>query len=347
MLKKCLILTLACVFFAGAQSFASDNKTKVNFDQGGPNVNNIVNSIKTDAANADNGNKLSSAVGLVKTYAVSAKQVTYATGYLNKKLPNSDWQSPAIVARVDQIPDTFDLRSELTPIQDQGQCGSCWAFSLTATNRDGHKLAGKDPGDLSQEWLVDNSPEADGCNGGDFDSANNFITPGQPLANSDPQGRCVYQEGAGQCPAKPNPPVTSITAWHMLGKSGGSPSVRDIESYMAVSGNPVSITVAAGATDAKGQDDWMNYASGVYNGCTPALDKSAQVDHMINIVGWDNEGAKFDKNGNLPPGKGIWILRNSWGTSWGMKGYMLSKMTDAQGLRCNDVAEEASYFVFR
>ena len=67
---------------------------------------------------------------------------------------------------------------------------------------------------------------------------------------------------------------------------------------------------------------------------------------MINIVGWDNEGASFDANGNLPPGKGVWILRNSWGTSWGDGGFMRTKMTDAKGVRCNAVAKEAAYFDF-
>ncbi|MDE1977350.1 MAG: hypothetical protein KGI84_08855 [Elusimicrobia bacterium] len=336
MIKKCLILALACVFIAGAQSFASD-KNQVDFDQG-TGVSAVVNSFAKEAGRK----KLSS--GVVKTYEVSIQAGAHGMGFLNKPLPKSDWESASVSAQRMSlpVPNVFDLRPELTPIENQGQCGSCWAFSLTATNRDGHAIMdGNDPGDLSQEWLVDNSPEAGGCNGGDFDSANDFITPGQPLAGSDPQGRCEYQEGSGQCPAKPQGPVTRIKAWHMLGKPGHSPSERDIESYMVSSGKPVSIAVAAGT------GDWENYNKGVYNGCTPKMDKNPQLDHMINIVGWDNEGAKFGKNGNLPPGKGVWILRNSWGASWGDAGYMLSKMTDSQGLRCNGVAEQAAYFVFK
>jgi len=126
-----------------------------------------------------------------------------------------------------------------------------------------------------------------------------------------------------------------ITGWHMFGEKGQGPSVEEIEAYITATGSPVSIGVAAAA------GRWESYSSGIYNACA-----SGELDHMINIVGWDNEGAAFDANGNLPPGKGIWILRNSWGASWGGKGYMRSKMTDSKGKRCNAVAEEAAYFDF-
>jgi len=131
------------------------------------------------------------------------------------------------------------------------------------------------------------------------------------------------------------PFAAHITGWFMLGDKATGPTAKDIEAYMAKTGKPISIGVAAGT------GRWQSYSGGVYNAC-----KTGELDHMINIVGWDNEGAAFDSNGNLPPGKGVWILRNSWGKGWGESGYMRTKMTDAAGKRCNAVAEEAAAFDF-
>lgn len=267
-----------------------------------------------------------------KTYHISS-QGTHPKGFHHHEGRRRDWRrfhamGGARLAPL--IPDTFDLRPQLSQIEDQGSCGGCWAFSLTATNRDGHAIGGADPGRLSQEWLIDNSTEAAGCNGGDFDAADALISPrGSPLWDA-----CPYAKGSGKCAAT-LPPAASISDWHMLGDETNGPSVQDIETEMVSSGRPVSIAVAAGA------GDWESYSGGIYNGCT-----MGDLDHMINIVGWDNQGASFDANGNLPPGVGVWILRNSWGTSWGESGYMRIQMTDASGARCNNVAAQAAYFDF-
>ncbi len=254
--------------------------------------------------------------------------VIYAKGFIKKDLPSAAWKSFKD-AKV-QIPDKLDLRPGLTQVENQGFCGSCWAFSLTATHRDGHALGDGDPGRLSQEWLVEHSTYALGCKGGYFDSANDFIAPrGQPLYSA-----CPYKQGHGKCAAD-LPAAARIKAWYMLGEKGQPPTVRDIEAYMTLSGKPISIAVAAA------QGGWQSYRGGIYSKC-----RYGELDHMINIVGWDNEGAQFDESGNLPPGKGVWILRNSWGASWGEKGYMRSKMTDPAGKRCNAVAEEAAFFEF-
>ena len=225
------------------------------------------------------------------------------------------------------IPDKMDLRDQISPIQNQAKCGSCWAFSLTATARDSLLLAGKDPGDLSQQYLVDCAENDNGCSGGYFDAADSLIRPkGAPS-----QADYPYTAKDGTCQNKPV--KGSILAWHMIG-SGSGPSTRDIEAVMTARHAPVSAVVAAGA------GHWKQYSSGVYNECAAG----AQMDHMINIVGWDNEGAAFDSKGSLPPGKGVWIVRNSWGATWGEKGWMRIKMTDAQGNLCSSLASVAAYF---
>ncbi len=320
MLKKWLAGIMVCSSIFGAGNVAAEAE-KIDFDQGKMNVN-------VDPLPAETGKKSADQNASAWTFQVSSDHKVHAKGLKKKDLPDAYWQSSE-TSQV-YIPNALDLRPQLTQIEDQGKCGSCWAFSLTATNRDGHALGGTDPGRLSQEWLVENSPEAAGCYGGYFDSANDLITPkGQPLWEA-----CPYQAGSGKCPAD-LALAAHITGWRMLGKRGKGPKIRDIETYMARSGKPVSIAVAAGS------GPWEHYASGIYNGCT-----AGPMDHMINIVGWDNEGATFDKHGNLPPGKGIWILRNSWGESWGESGYMRTKMTDVSGKRCNAVAQEAAYFKF-
>ena len=316
---------LIAVFFAAASlaGYAAAADRDVTFDQRG-DFSAFLGAARDGAAQP----AVSSPEFPEFTFTVTDKPVAHAMGFIKKDLPSAMWKSFKDMKV--NIPNTLDLRPGLTQVENQGSCGSCWAFSLTATHRDGHALAGKDPGRLSQEWMVDNSTYAAGCQGGYFDSAYDIVAPrGQPLWSA-----CPYKNGSGKC-AVDLPQAAHINGWFMLGDKTTGPTIRDIEAYITSTGKPVSIGVAAAA----GQ--WQSYSGGVYNAC-----KFAEMDHMINIVGWDNEGAAFDANGNLPPGKGIWIMRNSWGKYWGVQGYISTKMTDAAGQRCNAVAQEAAAFDF-
>lgn len=232
--------------------------------------------------------------------------------------------SRTVMSAAIPVPNTLDLRPTLSPILDQGDCGSCWAFSLTSTLTDSLLIGGKKVPQLSPQYLVDCAQNASGCSGGYFDAAKYLIAPkGAPLLSKYP-----YTGKDGLC--KRIPKAGTGVRWRMLGR--GNPTVRDIESYMFLTKRPVAALVSAGA------GAWEKYGGGVYNGCE--MDDS---DHMVQIAGFDNEGAEIDKKGNLPPGKGIWIVRNSWGVKWGEQGWMRMKMTDEHGARCNNIAEEAAY----
>ncbi|MFA6434029.1 MAG: C1 family peptidase [Elusimicrobiales bacterium] len=318
MLKKLIIGLAVCASMSGTAAFSAE---RTDFD--GTGVGGAVDTLQGKL----NATKVAQ-VPAARTFTMAAEPRVYAKGFIKKDLPGKYW-SHFKYSDV-KIPNALDLRPKLTQVENQGSCGSCWAFSLTATHRDGHALAGTDPGRLSQEWLVDNSTYAAGCQGGYFDSANDFVQPGgQPLWSA-----CPYKSGSGKC-VRDLPLAAKIKGWHMLGEPGKGPTVREIEAYMTSTGKSISIGVAGGA------GDWQSYSGGVYNACV-----TAEMDHMVNIVGWDNEGAAFDANGNLPPGQGVWIIRNSWGRYWGDNGYITTKMTDPSGNRCNNAAQEAAYFDF-
>lgn len=252
---------------------------------------------------------------------------TFGKGLIEKDLPAAQWKSFVKEKRMQraEIPNTLDLRAHTTQIENQGSLGSCWAFSLIANLRDGLALLGHDPGRLSQEYLTQCSGY---CNGGYFDASDELLKPkGAPLWDEVPYtASCTPR-------CKTGTPVASITKWYFLGENKNA-TTYDIARYMAETGLPVSITVSATGA-------WDNYDSGIYDACN-----TRSTNHMINIVGYDLEGQAFDSQGWLPKGKGIWILRNSWGTRWGENGFMRSKITSSGGYRCNNVAQRAVVFEY-
>lgn len=209
------------------------------------------------------------------------------------------------------IPETYDLRPKITQIENQGSCGSCWAFSLTATMRDVLALTSQDKGRLSQQYLVDCAKNQYGCNGGFFDAADYLVEPkGAPSWNSYP-----YTAKDGVC--KKSEVLSSIVSWAYVGSEEESPSKEEIQKAILKYG-PVSVTVTA-------DNFFSSYKSGIFNAC-----RNGQTNHMVNIVGWDNK-------------MGYWIMRNSWGESWGEKGFMRISFVGKNGKRCNDIGETVAF----
>lgn len=235
------------------------------------------------------------------------------------------------------IPGKHSMRYHAGPVEDQGQCGSCWDFSLTSVLRGTWIMEGKDPGRLSFNYLLNCAPTMQGCNGGDFTAADYFVSPkGAPAYGSDGG----YMAIQGSC--KPEPAVASTIDYHMLGANGTNASFQDIAYVVGVLHRPVSIDVAV-------DENWENYSFGTYGACSD--ENVADINHMVTIEGYNCESSVdsqgncvFDANGNLPPGVGTWTIRNSWGADWGDSGYITMQATDYKGARCNAVATDALYF---
>jgi C1A family cysteine protease len=176
-----------------------------------------------------------------------------------------------------------------------------------------------------------------GCDGGDFTAADYFIHPkGAPAYGSD------GDYDAYQSTCKPQPAVASAVAYHMLGDAKTGPSFKDIAYVLGVLHRPVSVDLAV-------DDNWQNYSWGTYNNCSD--NNPSDINHMVVIEGYDCEksvdskgNCVFDQNGNLPANTGSWVIRNSWGTSWGDSGYIKMKATSSDGKRCDAVATDALYF---
>lgn len=245
--------------------------------------------------------------------SVESDANTYATGLVRPRINITSL--PHIIPTLadgETLPAQFDWRDKgLTPIQDQGQCGSCWAFSVTAAARDALKLFGPGDVDISQQFLVDCDQTASGCGGGYFTAFDLIQSPGSPSQKAYP-----YYARNGRC-KRDLPVAGKILKWAYVGDGRGEPTTIQIKTAIFKYG-PVSVTVTA-------DQNFMNYSHGVYSKC-----RSGQTNHMTNLVGW-NDATKS------------WIMRNSWGESWGEKGFMEIMYTDRAGQKCNNIGEEAAF----
>src|SRR2546421_332183 len=88
----------------------------------------------------------------------------------------------SFVGAATPVPGSYNLRGKAGPVEDQGQCGSCWDFALTTALRGTWKAEGSDPGRLSFNYLLNCATNQDACDGGDFNAADYFVAPqGAPM----------------------------------------------------------------------------------------------------------------------------------------------------------------------
>jgi len=212
------------------------------------------------------------------------------------------------------LPDTVDWRNNgtvVTPVKDQGQCGSCWAFSTTGAVEGAWGIKTGKLVSLSEQQLVDCDSTNSGCNGGWPDWAMDWLIQN---GGSETETDYPYTARDGTCKDNGNH-VATINSWEML--TWGYE--QELQTYTANVG-PVSVCIDASKMS------FQLYQSGVYD--EPNCSKT-RLDHAVLVVGYGTEN-----------GQDYWLVKNSWGTSWGEQGYI--KMSRNAGNQCGIASHAVS-----
>jgi C1A family cysteine protease len=186
-------------------------------------------------------------------------------------------------------------KGAVTPVKNQEQCGSCWAFSATGALEGAHFVkSGGSLVSLSEQMLVDCDTTDSGCGGGSMDSAFDWAAQAGGLCA---ESAYAYTGQAGSCAAAKCARVPgSAPASHV------DVEPTDAALMAAVAAQPVAVAIEAD------QSGFQFYSSGVFSGAC-----GTQLDHGVLLVGYGTSAA----------GVAYYKVKNSWGAAWGQQGYVL------------------------
>ncbi|KAG7599652.1 Cathepsin propeptide inhibitor domain (I29) [Arabidopsis suecica] len=243
----------------------------------------------------------------------------YRSKYLGAKMEKKGERrtSQRYVARVgDELPESIDWRKKgaVAEVKDQGSCGSCWAFSTIGAVEGINQIVTGDLITLSEQELVDcDTSYNEGCNGGLMDYAFEFIIKNGGI---DTDKDYPYKGVDGTCDQiRKNAKVVTIDSYEDV------PTYSEDSLKKAVAHQPVSVAIEAGGRA------FQLYDSGIFDGTC-----GTQLDHGVVAVGYGSEN-----------GKDYWIVRNSWGKSWGESGYLKMARNIASSSGKCGIAIEPSY----
>lgn len=249
-------------------------------------------------------------VGLNGLADLTSEEYRHLLGYQHE--PRSEVATP--FRYEDTVPAAdvdWRTKNAVTPIKNQGQCGSCWAFSTTGSVEGINAIKTGKLVAFSEEELVDCDKTDSGCQGGLMDNAFKWIIQNGGI---DTEEDYPYTGAQGQCDIKKEKKhVGKVTGYEDV------PQDNENALKKAATNQPVSVAIEAD------QQAFQMYTGGVFSAAC-----GTQLDHGVLVVGYGTEGGEH------------WIVKNSWGPTWGKQGYILMKMHVGQSGICG-IASQPSY----
>ncbi|MDD4856527.1 MAG: C1 family peptidase [Candidatus Krumholzibacteria bacterium] len=234
--------------------------------------------------------------GTTSVSGLSAEQKKLRLGFLPPPEELAKKTSPLTAPPNVTYATAFDWRQHggVTPVTNQEDCGSCWAFAAVAHLESHTLIYDEREEDLSEQQVIDCNEYGGTCNGGYVAAGYElFMTTGSVSETCYP-----YEATDGnECRQETCVPLSMIDDY-----SSVSGSVTAIKAALATGPVTTAFTVF---------DDFYDYSSGCYESKS-----TGSINHAMLIVGWDD---------NQCGGDGAWIVKNSWGTSWGMDGFAYIK----------------------
>ena len=200
---------------------------------------------------------------------------------------------PELVVACNASLSKFDWKSrgKITPVKDQRYCGSCWAFAALGAYEGSYAIRNNALVDTSEQDARSCSGQGTCAGGWWYSTLEGLVTHGTATEAAYP-----YTATDSACNTGVDAPYRAIV-WGYVIPGGGIPTVAQMKQALCEHG-PLAVGVYVTSA-------FQAYTSGTFN----EHDTTHNVNHGVTLVGWDDS-------------KHAWLIKNSWGTGWGMAGYM-------------------------